>query len=198
MKIKPIKSACWFFIKKIPFLRPIYETRGTGCPANFTYFFFQKILGFNRKVPWPVHFTSLVTGQDFIHIGINTAPGASIANYIFASKDAPISIGNYTVIASNVCIGSSNHDVYDISKYTTKGGISIGNYCWISANAVILSGVTLGDHTVVAAGAIVNKSFPDGFCIIAGNPASIVKKLDPTSVVEFEHPYKYHGYKRLL
>lgn len=192
-----IKSILLFFIKRSPYLRSIYEKRGTGYPANIKYLFFQKIIGFNRNIPWPVHFTSLVTGGEFIKIGINTAPGASIANYIFASKDAPISIGDYTIIASNVCIGSSNHDIYNISKYTTKGGISIGNYCWIAANTVILSGVTLGDHTIVAAGSVVNKSFPEGFCILAGNPATVVKKLDPASVVKFEHPYKYHGYKRL-
>ncbi len=45
-------------------------------------------------------------------------------------------------------------------------------------NAVILPGVTLGDHTVVGAGAIVTKSFPDGHCIIAGNPAKEIRKID--------------------
>jgi acetyltransferase-like isoleucine patch superfamily enzyme len=184
-------------IKNIWFLRPIYETANTGCPINHKYFFFQKVLGFNRQVPWPVHFTSIVVGEEYITIGFNTAPGASIGNYIFASPDAPIHIGNYTVIASNVCVGSFNHDIYNISQYTTKGGIHIGDYCWIAANAVVLSGVTLGDHTVVAAGAVVNRSFPDGCCVLAGNPAKVVKHLDPTKVVRFSHPYRYIGYKKV-
>jgi len=191
------KMIIWKIIKKTPCIRAIYETRGIGCPVNVKYFFFQKILGFNRSVKWPVHFTSLVTGHEFISIGVNTAPGASLANYIFAGPDAPIFIGDYTVVASNVCIGSLNHDVHNISKYVTKGGIYIGSYCWIAANSVVLSGVTLGDHTVVAAGSVVNKSFPEGYCILAGNPAKIVKNISPDSVVRFEHPYKYCGYKRL-
>ena len=184
-------------IKNIWFLRPIYETAGTGCPVNYKYFFFQKILGFNRRVPWPVHFTSIVSGEKHITIGYNTAPGSSIGNYIFASPEAPIYIGNCTVIASNVCIGSFNHDIYNISQYTTKGGIHIGEYCWIAANSVILSGVNLGNHTVVAAGAVVNHSFPDGYCILAGNPAKIVKKIDRAKVVRFSHPYRYIGYKKI-
>lgn len=192
-----LKPLYLWAIKNISFLRPIYETENTGCPVNHKYFFFQKILGFNRSVPWPVHFTSIVSGEKYITIGCNTAPGASIGNYIFASSEAPIHIGSYTVIASNVCIGALNHDIYDISKYTTKGGIHISDYCWIGANAVVLSGVTLGAHTVVAAGAVVNKSFPDGYCVLAGNPSKVVKYLDPSKVVKFVHPYQYIGYRKV-
>ncbi|MBS7109518.1 MAG: hypothetical protein KH076_09760 [Streptococcus sp.] len=45
-------------------------------------------------------------------------------------------------------------------------------------NSVILPGVILGDHTIVGAGAVVTHSFPDGYCIIGGNPARIIKALD--------------------
>ena len=41
-------------------------------------------------------------------------------------------------------------------------------------NSIILPGVNLGPRTVVAAGSVVTKSFPDGFCVLAGNPAKIV------------------------
>jgi len=56
--------------------------------------------------------------------------------------------------------------------------VYIGDYCWIGANAVILLGVHLGPHTIVGAGSIVTKSFPEGYCVIAGNPAKIIKKLE--------------------
>ena len=45
-------------------------------------------------------------------------------------------------------------------------------------NTMILTGVELGDNTIVGAGSVVTKSFTDGYCVIAGNPAKIVKKLD--------------------
>jgi len=54
--------------------------------------------------------------------------------------------------------------------------------------------ITLGNHTIVAAGAVVTKSFPEGYCILAGNPAKIIKLIDPDEVVEYENRYKYHGY----
>lgn len=192
-----IKPFVIWLMKNTFFLRSTYETIGIGCPANYKFYFFQKIIGVNRFVPWPVHFTSRVTGHEYIEIGINTAPGASIGNYIFAAPDARIYIGDYTVIASGVCIAGFDHDVNDISRYRSRGGISIGRYCWVGANAVVLSGVTLGDHTVVAAGAVVKSSFPEGYCILAGNPAQVVKRLDPQKVTEYQHPYQYHGYKRL-
>src|ERR1019366_2624320 len=101
-----------FLIERIWFLRPIFETRETGIRITLRGLFLQKVLRFNGNVPWPVHFTSLVSNWQYITIGINTAPGISLGNYIFSGKDAPIDIGDYTVIASNVCIGSYNHDLY--------------------------------------------------------------------------------------
>jgi acetyltransferase-like isoleucine patch superfamily enzyme len=192
-----LKQVLIAVVRSVSFLRPIYETARTACPVNHKYFFFQKVLGFNRRVPWPVHFTSVVTGHEFISIGINTAPGASQGNYIFAKEDSPIVVGDFTTVASNVCLGAFNHDVYDISQYVSKGGIHIGRYCWIGANAVVLSGVRLGDHTVVAAGAVVTRSCEEGYAVLAGNPARVVKRLDKERVVAFDHPWHYHGYRKV-
>lgn len=44
-------------------------------------------------------------------------------------------------------------------------------------NSVVLPGVSLGPHTVVGAGSVVTKSFPDGYCVVAGNPAKIIRRL---------------------
>lgn len=60
---------------------------------------------------------------------------------------------------------SSNHDLYDQRKYTFAKVI-IGNYSWIGMNSVVLPGVKLGTRTIVAAGSVVTKSFPEGFCVI--------------------------------
>jgi len=53
----------------------------------------------------------------------------------------------------------------------------MGDNCWIATNAIILPGVELGNHVVVAAGAIVNKSFREDNIIIGGIPAKIIKKI---------------------
>jgi acetyltransferase-like isoleucine patch superfamily enzyme len=57
----------------------------------------------------------------------------------------------------------------------TKGDVVIKNDVWIGANAVIMSGVTIGNGAVVAANSVVTKDVPD-YCIVAGNPAKVVKK----------------------
>ncbi len=58
---------------------------------------------------------------------------------------------------------------------TTKGDVVIKNDVWIGANATIMSGVTIGNGAVVANSAVVTKDVPD-YCIVAGNPAKVVKK----------------------
>lgn len=52
--------------------------------------------------------------------------------------------------------------------------IHIGNKCFIGANAIIMCGIRIGDEVVVGAGAIVTKDVPSN-CVVAGNPAKIIK-----------------------
>jgi len=73
---------------------------------------------------------------------------------------------------------SSNHDPNNYDAFLPCEPIEIGNNSWIGANAVILPGVKLGNHVVVAAGAVVTKSFSDNF-IVGGVPARVIKKLGP-------------------
>jgi acetyltransferase-like isoleucine patch superfamily enzyme len=57
----------------------------------------------------------------------------------------------------------------------TKGDVVIGNDVWIGFRAIILSGVTIGDGAVIAAGAVVTKDVP-AYGIVGGNPAKLIKK----------------------
>lgn len=51
----------------------------------------------------------------------------------------------------------------------------IGRRCFVGARALIMPGITIGDESIVAAGAVVTKDVPSR-CIVAGNPAKIVRK----------------------
>lgn len=64
----------------------------------------------------------------------------------------------------------------------TKGNIVIGNDVWIGMNALILSGVTIGDGAVIGAGALVAKDVPP-YAIVGGNPAKLIRyRFDPQTI----------------
>lgn len=138
------------------------------------YAFYQKILGFNRDVKWPVHRTSQFLSPEKINPGSRT-PG--LAHNCFIDARNGIEIGKNVWIAHGVNLISQNHDNNEYSNYIIVEKIKIGDNCLIGANAVILPEVQLGNHTIVAAGAIVTKSFCESNQIIAGNPAKIIKKI---------------------
>lgn len=180
-------------IIKLPFFAFIRETKDYQCHITFERWFNQKILGSgeNKLAYWPVHKTSQIVEWQNIIVGIDTYPGFMKGCYI--QGIGGIIIGDYTQIASNVVIISANHNPYNTKEHIKKKVI-IGKYCWIGANSCILPGVILGDFTVVGAGAVVTKSFPEGYCVIAGNPANKIKDLDKTKCIPFENKIKYNGY----
>lgn len=136
----------------------------------------QKILRINGSVPWPVHPTSRVTKPENIARGTRT-PGLSLGCHIDGRNG--IVFGSNVWIGPHVSIISMNHNVNDFTDYISETPIYIGKNSWLGANCIILPGVKLGEHTVVAAGAVVTKSFPESDQILAGIPAKIVKKLEP-------------------
>ena len=91
-----------------------------------------------------------------------------------------IRIGHNCLIAPHVCISAAAHPVSATSRsrgdeYTAP--ISIGDNCWIGANATICPGIEIGDNVVIGAGAVVTKSVPDNV-VIGGVPARILRRLD--------------------
>lgn len=171
-----------------------YQTRGTANPLTLRTIFIQKIFGFNRSAYWPVHHSSVVSNPRNILIGIGTSPGMSPGCYI--QGIGKIYIGDYSILAPNVGIISANHEIYN-HKLHKIGVVRIGDYCWIGMNSVILPNVEIGDFTVVAAGSVVKDSFSSGYCVVAGNPAKIIKHLDKNICVRHKDKYEYVGYYRV-
>jgi acetyltransferase-like isoleucine patch superfamily enzyme len=138
----------------------------------------QKILGFNRAAPWPVSPFSSIGPPENIQFDpddLNNFQGIGCYFQCFAAR---IVIGSGTYIAQNVGIITANHDPCDPHRHLLGKDVVIGRSCWIGMNAVILPGVRLGDHTVVGAGAVVSRSFPEGHCVLAGVPARLVRRFD--------------------
>lgn len=88
-----------------------------------------------------------------------------------------ITIEDNVLIGPKVNLISENHPIDPTQRKSLIGKpILIKKNAWIGAAATILPGITVGENSIVAAGAIVTKDVPDN-CIVAGNPARIVKKI---------------------
>ena len=93
----------------------------------------------------------------------------------------PVTIGHHVNLAQNITVTALNHNFTDTAQRIDQQGVStnpivISDDVWIGANAVILPGVTIGCHAVVAAGAVVTENVPSR-CVVGGVPAKIIKQL---------------------
>lgn len=98
---------------------------------------------------------------------------------IGARDDAKIIVEDFVSISPGVTIISYGLD-YKITEgyrpHISYGDIHIKSRVWICANATILGGVTIGEWSVVGAGAVVKDDVPP-YCVVAGNPAVVIKRL---------------------
>ncbi len=148
-------------------------------------------LSFDKRTYWPVHKNTELTHPYNIYVGINSKVGIRPGNYI--QGNGGIFIGNYVTITPNCGIISGNHNPLNHNEHIDKEVI-IEDYCWIGMNSMILPGVHLGPRTIVGAGSVVTKSFADGYCVIGGNPAKLIKELDKTQFVPSKYEEEYYGY----
>lgn len=93
----------------------------------------------------------------------------------------PVSIGNHVNLAQGITVTALNHNFNDSELQIDEQGVStcpvtIEDDVWIGANAVILPGVSIGTHCVIAAGAVVTKDVPP-HSLVAGVPAKIIKEI---------------------
>lgn len=90
-----------------------------------------------------------------------------------------VDIGDHVVLSARVMIFDSGLDTNLISTENIlphiKSFVKIENNVWIGAGSIILPGVTIHHHSVVAAGSIVTKDVPS-FSLVGGNPAKLIKK----------------------
>ena len=161
----------------IRLLAPLYQQRGRG----------SKIYGSVRMDTPP--YRKFVLGRRSVvesFCCINNAVGDVIIGDntrigLHSTVIGPVEIGSNVNLAQGIVVTALNHNFTDCTKRIDEQGVStakvtIGNDVWIGANATVLPGVTIGNHCVVAAGAVVTKDVPP-YSLVSGVPAKILKKL---------------------
>lgn len=108
--------------------------------------------------------------------GVRIGENCTICSDLLTKESFLIEIGNDTIVSTNVTLVTHDNSAKLIfgAKGDLFGSIKIGNNCFIGENSTILYGVTLADNIIVAAGAVVTKSFAESNVIIGGNPARII------------------------
>lgn len=119
----------------------------------------------------------------FTPLYINYGKHTTIGKNVFINFDCTfldlggITIEDNVLIAPKVSLLSEGHPVSPEDRQSlVPGHIHIKKNAWIGANATILPGVTVGENSIVAAGAVVSKDVPDN-TVVGGIPAKIIKRI---------------------
>jgi acetyltransferase-like isoleucine patch superfamily enzyme len=153
-------------------------------------------------VRWPVHgnvLEALREGRLTVGAGVLlepevwiTAPGqarVSIGEGTFLNKGVMVAayelveIGRHCMLANGCFVSDASHRFDDLEKpitwqgFTSKGPTRIGDNCWLGANVVVTSGVTIGQRCVIGANSVVTRDIP-AFSVAAGAPAAVLKRIE--------------------
>jgi maltose O-acetyltransferase len=112
----------------------------------------------------------------FLRVGDHT-----FVNFGLVALDvAPIIIGDHVQIGPNVQLLTATHPLDpDLRRdgWEGSGPIAVGHNVWLGGRVIVLADVSIGDDTVVGAGAVVTRDLPPGV-VAVGSPARIIRRLD--------------------
>jgi acetyltransferase-like isoleucine patch superfamily enzyme len=123
-------------------------------------------------------FSTLDASTGYIEIG----QYSSINSFCSVSGHGGLKIGSSVRIASHVVILSSSHNFDDINSSILSQGVSgskteVGDDVWIGSHVIVLGGVTIGSHSIIAAGSVVTKDVPE-YSIVGGVPAKLIRQRE--------------------
>ncbi len=168
------------------FIRPQFDSLGEG------YFFVK---------PWHLRiFGSPIKIGNYVHIICASDKKVRFSIWPAGRGEGRIEMGNYSLISPGVRIQSASkviigdncmlaegvyvtdadwHGIYNrILAVGNTAAVKLKDNVWVGVNATICKGVTIGENSVIGAGSVVTTDIPDNV-IAAGNPAKVVKALDP-------------------
>lgn len=174
LKFMHVKYGKALSLKGVPFIynkKGASITIGSNCVIKSS--FLSNLVGLYSR-------TIILTRIQGASIEIGDNVGISGATIYARSK---ITIGDNTNVGGNVKILDNDfHPVdaqarlLDDKEQIGTAPVRIGKNCFIGCNVLILKGSEIGDNCVVGAGAVVSGKFEEN-CVIAGNPAKIIKRI---------------------
>jgi acetyltransferase-like isoleucine patch superfamily enzyme len=132
-----------------------------------------KNCGFGKEaVLWfEDHHGALIIGQDCTFGSVHLA---------VTEPYSKITIGDDCMFAYDIDVRTGDsHSIVDVAtgeRVNFAKDITIGNHVWVGAHAILLKGVRVSDHSVIATGSVVTRSFEEKNVVISGNPAVVVKQ----------------------
>lgn len=167
------------------FLRPQFESLGKN--FNFMQPWYVEVFGpyihlgdhvnVMASSDAKVRFSVWTDHKDVEGIFVGDACLICPGSRISAAKK--ITIGDGTMLASNAYVTDADwHGLYDRRDTGPADPVTIGDNVWIGDSSLVTKGVTIGDNSIIGARSIVLHDIPANV-VAAGNPAQIIKELDP-------------------
>lgn len=139
---------------------------------------------------WILHSIAYSSPHPGITLSMQKSRGVKIGNNCHISPyvqldllyPSQISIGDNVAIGSNTMIFAhiniGVNEFLKTKKYPRQViPVNIKSGAWINPGCIIIAGITIGENSIISVGSVVTSDVPD-YCIVAGNPARVVKKID--------------------
>lgn len=200
-----IGLVCWRRFKQIALFDPMlrYRCRQVGSGIYFESTF-PLIMGYGDII---IGDRLGISGNVSMIVSYKTNPNPTIVigNDVYLGYAATLSCADRITIGDNVLIAHFA-SIYDNNNHPIDPGeraanlpigqkdiapVVIEDGAWIGAHAIILKGVTVGEGSVVAMGAVITKDVPP-MTVAAGNPARVVKRITPADKIKCGHGLSIH------
>ena len=168
------------------YLHPQFDALGEG--VEFINPKSVEVVGANIRIGRRVHM--MATADNPIRFNVypvsETKGAITVGNYCIILPGVRLASAEHIIVGDNCMIASNSyvsdadwHDVYDRTWAPGKSApVVLEENVWLCERSLVGKGVRIGENSIVGAGAVVTKDVPPN-CIVAGNPARIVKQLDP-------------------
>ena len=177
-----------FYVRR--FLRPQFTRLGD----NFTFFRPWHVRMWGGPIFLGAFSNVIASAESKVMITVwsdgKPVKGITVGDYclicpgVRINSGIEITIGDNCMFAHGVFVTDADwHGIYNRVSIGKREPVHIGNNVWVGDRATICKGVTIGDNSIVGASAVVAGDVPAN-CIVAGNPARVIRELDPTKTIK--------------